>query len=71
MATSCGELKATFGSGLVCAAVQRGKAMHRESRGDDHVPVARGYVRTVCPVLHGQGKYQPPHKKHSLLLLRE
>ena len=28
IATWCGELKAPFGTGLVCAAVQHGKTMH-------------------------------------------
>ena len=29
MAAPCGGLKATLGTGLVCAAVQQGKTMHR------------------------------------------
>ena len=44
MAASCGDLKATLGTFLVCAAVQQGKAMHRENCGDDHLPVTRGYM---------------------------
>ena len=44
MATSCGELKAAFSTGLVCDAVQQGETMHRESCGDDHMPVTRGFM---------------------------
>ena len=42
-----------FGTGLVCTAVQQGKTMHRESCGDGHMPVTRGYMRALYPLLYG------------------
>ena len=55
---SCGEFKATFGTGLICAAMQQCKPMHRESCADAHMPVVRGYMRALYPLLYGP--FQPP-----------
>ena len=51
--------KATLGTGLVCAAVQQGKTMHRESCGNDHMPLTRGYMQPLYPLLHTPVQEQP------------
>ena len=43
IAVDCGELKATFGPRLRCAAVQQVKQL-TEVCGDDHMRVTRGYM---------------------------
>ena len=50
IAVSCGELKATFGTDLVCAAVQQVKTV-TQIHGYDHLPVSRGYMRAQYPLL--------------------
>ena len=43
----------SFGTGLVCAVVQQGKTVRRESCSDDHMPVTRGYIQGLYLLLHG------------------
>ena len=50
IAASSGELKATFGTDLVCVVVCKPKQC-TTNEGDDHMPMSRVYIRAQYPLL--------------------